>query len=154
MRLLLLSITGMILWGCAGEPRVYPISDTRWPQTVVNAPKDQVRERFLGVLAAEGATIDRADGSMIEVRLPDAHATMTQLVLGCATCGAPFVKANVVFSEVAEGTQIVVQYWRMIPRPNGTQQQMDLPAEDYNGWQKTLWDVRDHYAEKPAAADQ
>lgn len=148
MRTILAILVTAILAGCSSAPRVMPISDTPWPQTVVNAPKDEVRDRFAAAVASTGAAIERTDDSIIEMRIPDANAAMAKAFFGCPACADPYLKATAVFSQLPEGTQVVVQYWRMIPKYNGSETRMEVDqVQDYNQWQQALWNLRDQYAE-------
>ncbi len=145
MRVLLLII--LFCAGCATP--VAKLAETRWPQAVIAMPKRDVQERFLTAFASAGASIDDSNDSLLQARFPDPNAAMSKALFGCGFCADPYIKANVVFSTIGESTQIVVQYWRMIPKANGSEERMDINNNnDFNQWQKMLWEIRDQVMRK------
>lgn len=144
MRTIVVLLTAVALTACAAQaPK---IADTKWPQAVVNAPKEQMHEKFVGTFAATGASIDDSSGSVLQARIPDSNAGMAKAFFGCPSCADPYIKTNVIFSTVTDGTQIVVQYWRMIPKANGSEERMEVESNaDFNQWQQILWNLRDQY---------
>jgi hypothetical protein len=155
MRALLITtlVAGALLTACAAQPP--KLTDTKWPQVVVSAPKDQMHEKFLATFAATGASIDDSSGSVLQARIPDANAGMAKAFFGCPSCADPYIKTNVIFSTVSDGTQIVVQYWRMIPKHNGSEERMEMNnTSDFNAWQKILWDLRDQYESNNATQEK
>jgi hypothetical protein len=142
-----------LLSGCAGQPRKpgQPV----WPQAIISAEKSELRELFLGTLAAEGAAIDKSGESMIEVRIPDSNATLNRALFGCPACANPYIKTHVIFSTVPTGTQVVVQYWRMVPKFSGTEERMEINSQaDYQQWQQILNGLRERYATSSGVAGQ
>lgn len=141
-------VTG--LTACASQPP--KLADTRWPQVIVNESKQQMYERFVGTLASSGATVESSNDSLLQARIPDANAGLAKAFFGCPHCADPYLRTNVVFSSVGGGTQIVVQYWRVIPKANGSEERMEIESSnDFNQWQKILWNLRDQYQGASAA---
>lgn len=137
------------LSSCVGQPR--KPGQPAWPQAVIAADKSELRELFLATLAAEGAAIDESGESVLQVRIPDPNATMARLFFGCPSCADPYIKTTLVFSTVPSGTQVVVQYWRVVPTASGNESRMDMRAPaDYQQWQQILDSVRDRYAQPRA----
>lgn len=142
-------VTG--LTACVSQPA--KLAETRWPQVVVNAPKQQIYERFVGTLALAGATVESTNESLLQARIPDANAAWAKAFFGCPQCADPYLRTNVVFSTVGAGTQIVVQYWRVVPKATGSEDRMEIDSNnDFNQWQKILWNLRDQYQGASAAS--
>lgn len=130
------------LVGCASQPE--KVADTRWPQVIINLPKEQLREAIVAAMASEGTSVEDSSESLIQARSPDPRAGVAKAFFGCASCADPYIKTTVVLSAVTGGTQIVIQYWRMIPKTNGSEQRMEIEgAADFNQVQQMLWTLRD-----------
>lgn len=148
MRALATFLAAIMLAGCVAQPT--KVTDTKWPQAIIKAPKGELREKMLAEFAAKGADIDDSGESLIQVRIPDQNAAMSKAFFGCGSCADPYIKLNVVLSTVGDGTQVVIQYWRMIPKPNGSEERMEMTSNnDFNQGQQMLWKLRDQYARTP-----
>jgi hypothetical protein len=141
-------IFAVSLAGCASEPP--RVASTTWPQAVVNAPKNEVHERLVAAAASTGGSIEASTDSLIQVRAPDPQASMAKVFFGCPSCGDPYLRLNFVLSTIGAGTQVVAQYWRVIPKANGAEDRMEVTGNaDFNQAQQMLWGLRDQYASKP-----
>jgi hypothetical protein len=136
----------VVLTACANQPP--KIANTTWPQAVVNAPKDELHDRFISVIASAGASIDDSSESVIQARVPDG-VSKAKAFFGCVSCADPYIKTNVILSSVPDGTQVVVQYWRIVPQYYGSEIRMEVEQNaDFNQWQQILWNLRDQYNKK------
>jgi hypothetical protein len=148
MRALAIFLGAMMLAACVAQPP--KVADTKWPQVIIKAQKSELRERILAAFAAKGAAIDDSGESLIQARIPDENAAMSKAFFGCGLCADPYIKLNVVLSAIADGTQVVIQYWRVIPKPNGSEERMEITSNtDFNQAQQMLWTLRDQYAKAP-----
>lgn len=134
----------LLLTACATQP--VKVTDTRWPQAVIAAPKSELHNKFVSLLAQAGASITDISPSMIKSRGPVSNPALTKAFFGCASCGDPYVEINVILSAVPKGTLTVMQYWRMVPQYNGSVKRMAMDSSAiFNKMQKMLWQARDHY---------
>ncbi len=147
MKLLMILVFTVIFAGCANQPP--KIANTIWPQAIVNAPKNELHDRFIAAMASAGATIDDSNESLIQARIPDTNAELSKAFFGCGSCADPYIKTNVILSSVTEGTKVIVQYWRMVPQYNGSEKRMEVKQTDvFNQWQQLVWRLRDQYSKK------
>jgi hypothetical protein len=112
-----------------------------------------MHERFIATMASAGASVEDSSESVIQARIPDPNAGLAKAFFGCPSCADPYIKTNVILSTVGDGTQVVVQYWRMIPKANGSEERMEVENNsDFNQWQQILWNLRDQYKPKEEAS--
>lgn len=71
-------------------------------------------------------------------------------MFGCGACADPYMRVNFILSSIGEGTQVVAQYWMVIPKLGGSEERMDDTSNrDFNDAQNLLWKLRDQYVKTP-----
>jgi hypothetical protein len=130
--------------GCAVQPA--KVSDTRWPEAIINTDKSTISNELIEHMASADATIQNITDSMIMMQFKDSNAALAKALFGCVSCPDPYIKVNFILASVKDGTKVIMQYWRVVPQYNGSEKTMNMDrSDDFNTMQESLWKMRDWF---------
>ena len=129
---------------CVSAPQVMRISNTSFPEATLSKSAQEVKSLLISTLTSGGAILDSSSENSLVFRIKDPNAAMRKMFFGCGFCEDPYASVTFAIAPMGDKTNVVAQYWYVVPQQNGSQNRMPSESnEDYNGIQEVLWRLSD-----------